>query len=189
MLKPLKHHFFAEMRPQSSPVFGGGRRRRFCELRIPLLPGKSSLIRLFTSNLDFIGEFDRRTEFIAAQAPRTCMLHGHTCHIFLRLSVVSLASYWIGCKTTCCRSSLSRSRFASIDMRMVHGDLARDSGFERSVGGPAEGVRGRLPLLVLGRSVSSRYVCADILYDRSSMEGRGRECTRLIMRQARMERS
>ena len=78
-------------------------------------------------------------------------------------------------------------------MRMVHGDLAMDSGLERSVGGPAERVRGRLPLLVLGRSVSSRYVCADILYDRSGGRagkgGRGRECTRLIMRQVRMERS
>ena len=74
------------------------------------------------------------------------MLHGHTCHFSLRLSVLSLAFSLIGCKMTCCGSSLSRSRFASIDMRMVHGDLARDSGLERSVGGPAERVRGRLPL-------------------------------------------
>ena len=161
MLKPLKHDFFAEMWSQS-PVFGGGRRRRFCELWIPLLSGKSSLIRLFTSN---------ETSSANSTDGRSSSPHRHHVHAawpHLPFLAQTFSSFnLIGCKMTCCGSSLSRSRFASIDMRTVHGDLARDSGLERSVGGPAERVRGRLPLLVLGRSVSSRYVCADILYDRS----------------------
>ena len=80
----------------------------------------------------------------------------------------------IGCKMTCCGSSLPLLRFASIDVRMVHGDLAMDSGLERSVGRwTGRGSAWASPsLLVLGRSVSSRYVCADILYDRSVEQGR-----------------
>ena len=50
-------------------------------------------------------------------------------------------------------------------LRLIRGD-GREQASER--------VRGRL--LVLGHSVSSRYVCADILYDRASEQGRGREC-------------
>ena len=78
--------FFAEMRPQS-PVFGGGRRRRFCELRIPLLSGKSSLIRLFTSSETSSAN---STDGRSSSPHRHHVLHGHTCHSSLRRSVLSI---------------------------------------------------------------------------------------------------
>ena len=46
------------------------------------------------------------------------------------------------------------------------GSLEVDSGGRDGREQASERVRGRL--LVLGHSVSSRYVCADILYDRAS---------------------
>ena len=130
MLKPLKHFFCRNA--VAKPCFW----RREAKAVLRALDS-AALWQFITHSVVYLEprllRRIRPTDGVHRRTGITCTLHGHTCHFSLRLLVVSSVSDWIGCKMTCCGSSLPRSRYASIDMRMVHGDLAMDSGLEPSV--------------------------------------------------------